>query len=151
VLVKVERAASYNRQESVLKTARLEKNETRLEIIGRFAPGGWFRSSLVPSRLGPVRLYLHNWMRDSAGVGVGDQVQVTLRLDSAPREIPLPAMLNEALEANPEAKAAWEALALSRRREILSYLNFLKTTESLKRNVFKTIQQLLTGKDRPGR
>ena len=57
--------------------------------------------------------------------------------------------LREALEENPQAKAAWEALSPSRRREILSYLNFLKTPAALERNVQKTIAGLVAT-DRDG-
>jgi hypothetical protein len=121
----------------------LEKDAARLKKIGRLAPGGWFRTTLVPFRAEPTRLYLDTWMREAAGVGVGDSVHVTLKPDHESREIPLPDRLLEMLEASPRAREAWDALAPSRQREILTYLNFLKTPEALERNVQKTIAKLL--------
>jgi uncharacterized protein YdeI (YjbR/CyaY-like superfamily) len=70
---------------------------------------------------------------------VGDRVKVTLKADRAPRELAMPEPLRTALDANPAANAAWNALSPSRRREILTYLNFLKTRAALERNTRKLI------------
>jgi uncharacterized protein YdeI (YjbR/CyaY-like superfamily) len=88
-------------------------------------------------------------MREAAGVGVGDEVRVRLKPDRASRELPVPPALREALRANPEAQEAWQAIAPSRRREILTYLDFLKTPAALERNVRKVIAILLAER-RPG-
>lgn len=122
---------------------RLEKDAARLRKIGRLAPGDWFRTTLVPLRMEPTRLYLDKWMRETAGVGVGDSVRLRLKLDHSSREIPVPGLLLEILKTNPKAQSAWDALAPSRQREILTYLNFLKTPEALERNVHKTIANLV--------
>ena len=118
----------------------------QLRAIGRLSEDGWFRTSLVPSKDGPTRLYLDGWMRAEAEVGVGDAVAIWLVEDRAARDLPLPAPLAEVLAVEPRALRAWEALAPSRRREILSYLNFLKTPAALDRNVQKTLDQLLEAK-----
>ena len=76
-------------------------------------------------------------------MSVGDRVRVTLRADSGSRELPMPSALAQALKDSGEAKAAWERLAPSRRREILAYLNFLKTPAALNRNVDKTVAGLV--------
>jgi hypothetical protein len=144
VLVKI--AATYSVKDQTptpQKTRKLDKDAARLKTIGRLMPGDWFRTTLVPLRLEPTRLYLDMWMREAAGVGVGDSVLVTLKQDHESREIPLPGRLLEMLEANPETREAWDSLAPSRQREILTYLNFLKTPEALERNVHKTIANLL--------
>lgn len=129
--------------------SRLVKDAARLKAIGRLAPGSWFRSTLLARRSSAPRLYLDAWMRETAGVGVGDRVHVMLRPDRKSRELPLPAVLRVALDGNEQAKAAWELLAPSRRREILTYLNFLKTPAALERNVRKTLAGLVA-KDRHG-
>lgn len=120
-------------------TRSLVRDAARLEAIARFGPGGWFRTTIVPSRSSGPRLYLDTWMREAAGVGVGDRVKVTLKADRAPRELAMPEPLRTALDANPAANAAWNALSPSRRREILTYLNFLKTRAALERNTRKVI------------
>jgi uncharacterized protein YdeI (YjbR/CyaY-like superfamily) len=121
----------------------LVKDAPRLEAIGRLAPDGWFRTTLVPQRSDETRLYLDRWMRAAAHVAAGDQVLVRLKIDRVSRELTMPAELRKELESNPQANAAWQALTPSRRREILSYLNFLKTPAALERNVHKLITELL--------
>jgi hypothetical protein len=145
VLVKIAAAEPVKHKAAAPQKKRvLEKDAARLKTIGRLAPGDWFRTTLVPLQVEPARLYLDTWMRETAGMGVGDLVRVTLRLDRNSREIPLPGPLLAALQENAQARAAWEALAPSRRREILTYLNFLKTPEALERNVQKTVTILLS-------
>jgi hypothetical protein len=125
------------------KKRKLDKDAAQLKAIGRLAPGGWFRSTLVPSRSGATRLYLDMWMRETAGVGVGDTVCITLKPDPGSREVPMPDQLHKMLKANAEAQALWDKLSPSRQREILIYLNFLKTPEAVERNVRKVMANLL--------
>ena len=73
---------------------------------------------------------------------MGDRVRITLALDEAPRDLLMPASFAEALAADGVAEAAWEALARSRRREVLTYLGFLKTSAALERNVRKVMADL---------
>lgn len=146
VLVKVA-APGASKEESAEAPGRLARDAERLKAIGRLAPGGWFRTTVLVLRSSPPRLYLDTWMREAAGVDVGDRVRVTLKPDRNSRELPMPAMLGEALAENEQARAACEQLAPSRRREILSYLNFLKTPDALERNVQKTIAELVAKED----
>jgi hypothetical protein len=121
---------------------KLASHAARLKAVGRLARGNWFRSTLVPVRAQPARLYLDAFMRDHAAVGVGDRVRVSLKADRGSREIPLPRELRQGLDASARARAAWAALTPSRRREILTYLNFLKTDAARKRRVRKTLEML---------
>jgi hypothetical protein len=91
---------------------------------------------------GAWRLYLNAEMRRAAGVDVGDEVELFLRFDPRPRILPVPAALRSALRTTPAAKAKWQQLAPSHRREYLAYLNSLKTKESLERSVEKTLRSL---------
>jgi uncharacterized protein YdeI (YjbR/CyaY-like superfamily) len=82
-------------------------------------------------------------MREAAGVGVGDQVRVWLMPDHRSREMPMHPALDAALAENLRARQAWEALAPSRRKEVLTYLNFLKTPAAVERAVQKTLEVLI--------
>ncbi|OFW32772.1 MAG: hypothetical protein A2074_04580 [Candidatus Aquicultor primus] len=138
VLVKVSAASAGKRKSADAQAKRrLRQDATRLKMIGRLAPGGWFRSTVLILHSSAPRLYLDSWMRETAGVAVGDRVRVSLRLDCGSRELPMPAALREALDGNEQAHAAWERLTPSRRREILTYLHFLKTPTAIERNVQK--------------
>ena len=55
--------------------------------------------------------------RDAAGVKVGDTVTVTLDLDTAARDVKPPPPLARALKKDARARAAWDALSYSHKRE----------------------------------
>ena len=98
---------------------------------------------------GKWRLYLNTPMRVGAGIDVGDIANVEIEYDPEPRITPMHPKLQQALEQNKKAKAAFEKLTPSRKKEIMRYIGFLKTDASVKTNVEKVIQNLL-GKGRFG-
>lgn len=100
------------------------------------------------------RLYLNTPMRKAAGKDVGDTAVFTIAYDPKPREIIIHPKLAEALKKNTEAKKVFDHLPPSRRQEIVRYISFLKTEESVDRNVSKAINFLLQkerfiGRDKP--
>lgn len=89
-------------------------------------------------------------MRKGSGVDVGDTVGLSIVPDSIPRvpkSTDMPEMLRLALDSDTRAKAAFERLTPSRKKEILAYLNHLKKEESLKRNIEKVIASMTPGHD----
>jgi hypothetical protein len=100
-------------------------------------------ATFVPVGEGRHRLFLNGETRKALNVGEGDTVDVSISLDTEPRIRPMPPEFQEALDNNKEAKDAWEKLSPSHQKEILSYLNNLKSPESLKRNVDKAIKNHL--------
>jgi uncharacterized protein YdeI (YjbR/CyaY-like superfamily) len=88
-------------------------------------------------------------MRKKAKVTVGDLIHLVLALDTEPRDVPMPKAFAAALESNEKAKAAFEKLSPSHKKEMLLYLNFLKKPETLQRNIEKVISILL--KQEPAR
>lgn len=92
---------------------------------------------------GKWRLYLNTPMRKAAGKDVGDTAVFELSFDPEPRVTDMPAALQTALNKNKKAKAAFEQLSPSYRKEIMRYINNLKTEESVNRNVAKAINHLL--------
>jgi hypothetical protein len=107
------------------------------------------RATLVPVGGGRHRLYVNGDMRKKANVKVGDRIQLALKLDTQPRRVPIPKELASALRQNKPAKTAFEQLPPSRQKEILSYLNYLKKPESLKRNIDKVLKTLAKPEDKP--
>ena len=120
-----------------------QANKTRgpIPLRGRIN-GKKFKQTLVKYQ-GAWRLYINGSIRQAAGVDVGDQVHIDIEFDPKPRVEPIPPKLARALSGNKMAKAAFESLAPSRQKEILRYLNSMKTDSSLERNVEKIIQYLL--------
>lgn len=96
---------------------------------------------------GKWRLYLNTPMRKAAGIDVGDRANVKIEFDPRPRLIPMHPKLVRALAQNKKAKAAFEKLIPSRQKEIVRYISFMKTEESVARNIEKVIRHL-SGKER---
>ena len=55
--------------------------------------------------------------RQAAGVAIGEEVEVEVALDVEPRVVVEPADLAQALDADPPARAAYDRLSYSHRRE----------------------------------
>jgi uncharacterized protein YdeI (YjbR/CyaY-like superfamily) len=87
-------------------------------------------------------------VRDSAGVEAGDTVDVAIELDTMPREADVPEKLAGALAADPAAKAAFESLAFTHRKEYARWVADAKREETRDRRVTQTIQMLREGKTR---
>jgi len=95
---------------------------------------------------GKWRLYLNGPMRKGANAEVGSTVKVEIAFDDKTRLTPLHSKLEKALNKNKKAKQTFEKLAPSRQKEIVRYINSLKTEESVDRNIKRAIG-FLTGKE----
>jgi hypothetical protein len=84
-------------------------------------------------------------VRDKAGVAGGDEVDVQIELDTAPRVVSMPADLRAALDRNPRAKRAFEALSYSRQQRYTLPIEKAKTDDTRERNVHKAIRELQKG------
>jgi hypothetical protein len=108
--------------------------------------GHGFIQTLIKYR-GAWRLYLNTPMRKSAKKEVGDTADFEVYYDAAPREIPMHPKLKAALTKNKGAKKMYDGLRPSLQLEIVRYISFLKTEESIDRNVLRAINFVL-GKER---
>lgn len=80
--------------------------------------------------------------RELTGVNGGDEVDVTIELDSAPRTYDLPDDLAAALAAKPGATEAFHASAPSKRKEFVRQVNDAKTAETRERRIAKIVADL---------
>jgi hypothetical protein len=103
-----------------------------------------FKQTLVKYQ-GAWRLYLNTPMRRATGKDVGDRVSVRVAYDPEPRSEPMNPRLRRAFARDEVAREGFEALVPSRRKEILRYLNALKTVETLERNVRIVVRYLRGG------
>ena len=83
--------------------------------------------------------------RAAAGVAAGDELDVTLELDTAERVVEVPSDLAAALAADPAARAAFGALSYSRQRWFTESVTGAKTEATRQRRVEKAIAQLREG------
>ena len=86
--------------------------------------------------------------RAGAGVKGGDEVDVDIELDSAPREVVVPAELAFALDAEPAARRTFDALSYSNRSWHVLQVTSARTDETRERRIAKSIAALREGRAR---
>jgi len=84
--------------------------------------------------------------RTAAGVSGGDEVEVDIELDTAPREVALPAELEAALAKDAAAKQFFDALSNSQKSWHTYQINGAKSDETRQRRVEKSMQMLREGR-----
>jgi hypothetical protein len=89
-------------------------------------------------------------LRERAGIAIGDEVKVRLELDDEPRTVEVPPALEEALEQDAEAKAAYEGLSYTHRREYAQWIAEAKRDQTRERRVAKAVEMLREGARTPG-
>jgi uncharacterized protein YdeI (YjbR/CyaY-like superfamily) len=87
-------------------------------------------------------------VREQAGVEAGQQVELALELDAAPREVEVPAALARALADDPVAGAAFEALSYTHRKEYARWIEEAKREQTRERRVTQALAMLRAGKTR---
>jgi bacteriocin resistance YdeI/OmpD-like protein/uncharacterized protein DUF1905 len=87
-------------------------------------------------------------VREEAGVAAGDTVDVALELDMAPREVDVPPALADALAGDAEARAAYDRLAFTHRKEFARWIEEAKREETRARRVTQALEMLRAGKTR---
>jgi hypothetical protein len=110
-----------------------------------------WRINLMPVGDGSFYLYLHGHVRKASRTQAGDAVTVELEFDEAYQNGPvhsMPSWFCTALDKNPRALKAWEALIPSRKKELLRYFVGLKSAEAQARNLERAIHVLAGGKAR---
>ena len=104
--------------------------------------GGHTYRSTVAARGGRYLVPLSAENRTAAGVAAGDDVEVDLELDTAPRELVVPDDLTAALDADPAARAAFDALSYSNRQRYVLSVEGAKTDATRQRRVAKAVEEL---------
>jgi bacteriocin resistance YdeI/OmpD-like protein/uncharacterized protein DUF1905 len=84
--------------------------------------------------------------RTAAGVAAGDQVDVDIEPDTAPREIEVPADLVEALAGDDAARATFDGLSYTHRKEWVRWVDEAKKADTRATRLAKTVEALHAGK-----
>ncbi|MBO1751762.1 DUF1905 domain-containing protein [Actinotalea sp. BY-33] len=83
--------------------------------------------------------------RRATGRGAGDEIEVALTVDDAPRTVEVPAALAEALRSHPDAAEAWAQLSYSKQRAHALSVDGAKTDDTRDRRVEKVLAALAAG------
>ena len=137
-----------------------------LETNGRTATGIEVPTSVVDAlaagKRPPVRVTLHEHtyrttvarmggrflvpvsaeVRKAAGVTAGDELDVGIELDDAPRTVDVPADLAAALAEAPAAAQAWEKLAYTHQKEWARSVEDAKKPETRSRRIAAAVEAL---------
>ena len=84
--------------------------------------------------------------RIAAGVAAGDQVEVDIELDSGPREVAVPGDLAAALAQDDTARANFDRLSFTHRKEWVRWIEEAKKPETRTTRLAKTVESLHAGK-----
>ena len=106
-----------------------------------------YRSS-VGTMDGAPMISLSAENRALAGVAAGDDVEIELELDTAPREVSLPPDFAAALESDAQASETWAALSYSNKRWHVESIEGAKTDETRQRRITKSLEELAEGRAR---
>ena len=109
--------------------------------------GYTWRTSVARMR-GEFMVGLSREVREGAGAQAGDTVTLELALDTEPRTVDVPPALAEALESDPEAKAAFEGMAFTHRKEYARWIEEAKREETRARRVAQALEMIRTGRTR---
>jgi hypothetical protein len=86
-------------------------------------------------------------VRAAAGVVAGETVEIGLEPDLAPREVDLPDELEAALGRDPDARARFDALAYTHRREYATWVAEAKRDETRSRRAEQAVARLRASSD----
>ena len=109
--------------------------------------GYTYRSTVAPMGGGyMVGVSAEN--RAAAGVLGGETHDIELTLDTAPREVELPADFAVALERDPDARRTFDALSPSNKGYLVTLIGGAKSDETRQRRIEKSVAALHEGKPR---
>jgi hypothetical protein len=85
-------------------------------------------------------------VRASTGAATGDELEIELELDEAPRVVDVPEDLAQAISAEPAAQEFFDRLSYSNQRRLVLAVESAKTVETRQRRIAKTVAGLAEGK-----
>jgi hypothetical protein len=109
--------------------------------------GYTYRNSIAPMD-GVFMLSVSADTRAAAGVQAGDEVDLDLELDTAPRTVDVPADLAAALDAEPAARQTFDGLSNSNKSWHVLQVTGAKTDETRQRRIAKSVATLAAGRPR---
>jgi Bacteriocin-protection, YdeI or OmpD-Associated/Domain of unknown function (DUF1905) len=112
----------------------------------RITIGGHTYRSTVASRGDRYLVGVSAENRALAGVAAGDEVDVDIELDTAPREVAVPTDLATALDADAEARRFFEALSFSQKQWYVIPIEQAKKPETRTRRIEKALAMLRAGR-----
>jgi hypothetical protein len=128
------------------QVANVGEGAKRFPVVATVNGYTW-RTTVTRMR-GEFLLGLNRAVREEARVEAGDTVEVEVELDTAPRKVEVPKALADALADDQAARAAFDGLAYTHRKEYARWIEEAKRDETRERRVAKALEMLRQGKTR---
>ena len=106
---------------------------------------GYTWRSRVAAMRGQRLVGISRAQREASGIAEGDVVEVDLELDIEPRVVPEPADLAEALDGQPDARAAFDRLPFGLKRKHVADIEAAKSAEVRQRRIAKLVLTMGSG------
>src|SRR5512146_833686 len=114
----------------------------------RVTLNGYSYRSTVAVMGGAYMIGVSNEHRAASGLAPGDEVEVDLELDTAPREVVVPPALQAALDADPAAREPLDRLSYSNKSWHVLQVAGTSNEETRQRRIAKSITALPEGRIR---
>ena len=126
-------------------TRKMHPDKGIIRVFGTIN-GAEFHTTLMPFRDSPFRLYVNMLMLDAGKTAGGKRAKFSIRQDfeKTIRHYPMIGSLKKQLVAA-QLMDDYNNLTESRRKDILRYLNSVKTEETLQRHIAGVIEKLKKG------
>jgi uncharacterized protein YdeI (YjbR/CyaY-like superfamily) len=115
-------------------------SEARPPIVVTINGTTW-RTRIARMR-GQVLIGISAAHREAAGITQGDEIEVDVVLDTAPREVEEPEDLKQALDASPSARTAFAKLAFGLKRKHVRDIESAKSDEVRARRIARLVETL---------
>jgi uncharacterized protein YdeI (YjbR/CyaY-like superfamily) len=125
------------------QVAVIGEGAKRFPVVATVNATTWRTS--VAQMGGEFLLGLNREVRQRADVQAGDEVEVSIELDVAPRTVEVPEALAMALAADPKARATFENLAFTHRKEFARWIADAKREETRVRRVERAVEMIRQG------
>jgi hypothetical protein len=101
--------------------------------------GSPYRSSLMPMD-GCHRMVVNRQMRERAGVKAGHTVTVVMERDEVERTVTLPSQLKKQLARNRTARANWDKLPFTHKKEMVRLITEAKQEQTRERRLSRVME-----------
>jgi hypothetical protein len=112
----------------------------------RVTTSGYACRSTVAVMGGAYTIALSAENRAAAGVAAGDEVDVDVELDASPREVTVPADLDDALNRDVAARRFFDGLSYSNKLRQVRAIEEAKTAETRQRRIAKALDMFREGR-----
>ena len=112
----------------------------------RVTVNGYTYRTTVASVKGALMFSVSADVRRKAVVAGGDEVDVDIELDNEPREVAVPADLQAALGADPEARRFFDGLSYSHKSSYVLWIESAKKDETRQRRIPEAVRMLREGR-----